>query len=182
MLSYSCVVCLVIYFFIRVINQVLIVYKDAAGMWHEDRFRPLCTALANLIMNLILVQFIGLYGILLSTVLSTLIIGMPWVIHNLFTVQFKMGQAGYVKRLLLYTAATVLACIISYLLSLLVRGSDYIQIVVNLIISCIVPNLIFICFFHKTRVFKESIRLIDNMIGKRISLAHRLCIKLMQGD
>lgn len=182
LLSYSCVVCLVIYFFIRVINQVLIVYKDAAGMWHEDRFRPLCTALANLIMNLILVQFIGLYGILLSTVLSTLIIGMPWVIHNLFTVQFKMGQAGYVKRLLLYTAATVLACIISYLLSLLVRGSDYIQIVVNLIISCIVPNLIFICFFHKTRVFKESIRLIDNMIGKRISLAHRLCIKLMQGD
>lgn len=55
-------------------------YKDAAGLWHEDRFRPLCTALANLVMNLILVQFIGIYGILLSTVLSTLFIGMPWVI------------------------------------------------------------------------------------------------------
>ena len=133
-------------------------------------------------MNLILVQFIGLYGILLSTVLSTLIIGMPWVIHNLFAVQFKIGRASYVKRLLFYTAATVLACAISYLLSLLVRGNDYIQIVVNLIISCIVPNLVFTCFFHRTKVFKESIGLIDNMIGQRISLVHKLCSKLMWGD
>lgn len=169
----------VVYFFIRIINQVLIVYKDAAGMWHEDRYRPLCTALANLIMNLILVQFIGLYGILLSTVLSTLLIGMPWVIHNLFTVQFKMGQVLYVKRLLVYTGAAALSCVISYMLSLTVRGNDYIQVVINLVISCIVPNIIFICLFHKTTVFKDSIRLIDNMIGKRISLAHKLCSKLM---
>lgn len=96
---------------IRIINQVLIVYKDAAGLWHEDRFRPLCTALANLVMNLILVQFIGIYGILLSTVLSTLFIGMPWVIHNIFTVLFKTGKNNYVKELLEYTLATVLICI-----------------------------------------------------------------------
>lgn len=179
LLSYSCVVCLVVYFFIRVINQVLIVYKDAAGMWHEDRFRPLCTALANLVMNLIMVQFIGVYGVLLSTVLSTLIIGMPWVIRNLFTVQFKFGQADYIKHLLLYTVATTLSCVITYLLSLMARGNDYIQIALNLLISCIVPNLIFIILFHKTTIFKESIRLIDNMIGKRISLAHKLCNKLM---
>ena len=74
LLSFGCVVCFVVYFYIRILNQVLIVYKDAAGMWHEDRFRPLCTALANLIMNIVLVQFIGIYGILLSTVLSTLFI------------------------------------------------------------------------------------------------------------
>src|SRR5699024_10553378 len=55
----SCVVCFVIYFFFRCVNQLFIVYKDAAGMWHEDRFRPLATALTNLILNLILVQIIG---------------------------------------------------------------------------------------------------------------------------
>ena len=59
MLSFGCVICLTSFFYIRVINQVLIVYKDASGMWHEDRFRPLCTAGVNLVMNLIMVQFWG---------------------------------------------------------------------------------------------------------------------------
>ena len=34
--------------------------KDAAGLWHSDRFRPLIGACANLIMNIVLVQVIGL--------------------------------------------------------------------------------------------------------------------------
>ena len=30
----------------------------------------------------------GLYGVILSTVVATLIVGMPWLIHNLFTTLF----------------------------------------------------------------------------------------------
>ncbi len=88
-LAFSVVVCLCIYYFIYEINQLLNMYKDAAGIWHEDRFRPLVTALSNLIMNLILVQWIGIYGVVLSTVISMLFIGMPWLLHNLFTVLFE---------------------------------------------------------------------------------------------
>lgn len=179
LLPYSCVICMIIYFYIRVINQVLIVYKDAAGMWHEDRYRPLCTALTNLIMNLIMVQFIGLYGILLSTVLSTLIVGMPWVIHNLFTVVFKNGAKNFIWNLMRYTLVTLLACVICYLFSLLIRGNDYIQIIINLIISLIVPNILFIVFFHRTKVFKASVNLVDKMIGNKIPLAHKIFEKLI---
>ena len=45
MLQYNAVICIVIYFFVFEINQLLNLYKDAAGIWHEDRFRPLVTAL-----------------------------------------------------------------------------------------------------------------------------------------
>ena len=77
MLSLSAVVCFVIYFFVRQFNGLFNLYKDASGMWHEDRLRPLAAALTNLVLNLILVQFIGIYGILLSTVLAILCVGMP---------------------------------------------------------------------------------------------------------
>lgn len=84
-LNFSVVICFCIYYFVYEINQLLNMYKDAAGIWHEDRFRPLITALSNLVMNLIMVQFIGIYGVMLSTVLSTLFVGMPWLLHNFFT-------------------------------------------------------------------------------------------------
>ena len=71
-LSFSAVVCFVIYFFVRQFNALFYLYKDASGMWHEDRLRPLIAALTNLVLNLILVKFIGIYGILLSTVLTIL--------------------------------------------------------------------------------------------------------------
>ena len=89
LLDYGIVILFVIYFFIKVINALLNLYKDAAGMWHKDRFRPLVTALSNLAINVILVNFIGLYGIILSTVITMLGIGMPWLYHNLFTEYFK---------------------------------------------------------------------------------------------
>lgn len=180
LLSFDCVVCFVIYFYIRILNQVLIVYKDAAGMWHEDRFRPLCTALANLIMNVVLVQFIGIYGVLLSTVLSTLFIGMPWVIHNLFTVVFKCGRREYIRNILLYTVATVFLCVVTYLsYSFIPISNDIFLIIIGLLFSCIIPNVAFVLIFKKAAVFRDMIILIDNICGRKISIVHKICNKFI---
>ena len=103
MLEFSAVLCFAIYFFVVQINTLLNSYKDAAGMWHEDRFRPLVTAVANLTMNLLTVKVWGLYGVVLSTVLSMIIIGMPWLIYNLFSTVFeKRAMRDYIKRLFQY--------------------------------------------------------------------------------
>ena len=96
MLPYGMVLILCAYFIIRQINNLLNLYKDAAGMWHEDRWRPLICSLVNLVVNLILVQFWGLYGILISTIIAILVVGMPWLTHNLFTVVFHCSWKPYV--------------------------------------------------------------------------------------
>ena len=100
MLNFSVVVCFVIYFYVCEVNQLLNTYKDAGGIWHEDRFRPLVTAIANLGMNLVMVQFWGLYGIILSTVLSMLLVGMPWLFHNLFTTMFEKKNMKKCEKIL----------------------------------------------------------------------------------
>ena len=117
MLSQSAVICFCIYYFVYEVNQLLNTYKDAAGIWHEDRYRPLVTAISNLIMNIILVQFCDIFGVLLSTVLSTLCIGMPWLLHNLFTVLFDYSQLKeYLNKILKYTIIVILSCLLSYII------------------------------------------------------------------
>lgn len=115
MLSFSAVICFVVYFFVRQMNSLFNMYKDASGMWHEDRFRPLVAALTNLILNLILVQFIGIYGILISTVVAIVCVGMPWLLHNLFTVIFERKYLlDYLKKLLYYCIIILISCVVTY--------------------------------------------------------------------
>lgn len=178
MLSFGCVICLCVYFYTRVMNQVLIVYKDAAGMWHEDRFRPICTALVNLILNLASVKFLGIYGILLSTVISTLVVGMPWVIKNIFSVIFNMNAAEFVRKLLIYAVCGTAICSLTYAICRLIDLNLILTIVLRLTICCILPNIVYVILFRGKDEFKQIIAMADSAIGKKIPFAHRILNKL----
>lgn len=171
MLNFSAVVCFCLYFFVYEINQLLCTYKDAAGIWHEDRFRPLVTALTNLVMNLIMVQFWGIYGVILSTVLSTLFIGMPWLLHNLFTILFEKRQLLlYLKALLQYTFVIFVSCTICYAICQLFSFSEWTTLIVRAILCCIIPNMVYFFAYRKKPEFAECIRLLETLTKGRLKL------------
>lgn len=164
MLSLSAVVCFVVYFFVRQFNALFNLYKDASGMWHEDRLRPLAAALTNLVLNLILVQFIGIYGILLSTVLAILCVGMPWLLHNLFTVIFeKKHMWHFIGRLAKYTFVVFISCVVTYFICSRFSLGVIPTILVRGVICLIVPNLIYYLAFRRSKEFQQSLQLVDKM-------------------
>ena len=169
MLDYTAVVCLVLYFYLDRAMQLLITYKDAAGIWHTDRFRPLVTALANLIMNIILVQIIGLNGVMLSTVLSILLIGMPWIIRNLFKELFKRDAKEYVVSLLIYTAVTAVISVCCIFLCDLVpemgRGG-IISLIIKGVICVVVANAMYVLFYFKTKSFADTKQIVKRIIKR----------------
>lgn len=178
LVSFNTVICFCIYFYVYEINRLLTTFKDAGGIWHEDRFRPLATALGNLIMNLIMVQHWGLYGIILSTVFSTLFIGMPWLVHNLFTTLFEKKQLGdYLFNLLSCTLISVIACIITGIICNRIPGANWATIIKRGFVSCIVPNLLFFVVYRNNPTFKECIRLVDQITGKKLGLEKKLIRK-----
>jgi len=175
LLDYSIVICLGIYFFIYELNQLLNTYKDAAGIWHEDRFRPLVTALTNLTLNLISVQFIGLYGVVLSTVLSMLFVGIPWLLHNLFTTLFdKKYLVPYLKKLVRYVIVVFISCVITFPVCSLFHLPDILLIVVRLACCCIIPNIIFFLAYRNMEEFKLSVQLADKMTKGKIRLLKKI--------
>lgn len=175
MLDYSAVICLCIYFYVLQINRVLNLYKDTAGLWHEDRFRPFVTAMSNLVMNLVTVRFWGIYGVILSTVIATVFIGMPWLLHNLFTVLFdKKELSGYICKLLFYTAVTAFAAVACILICSFIHLSAFPTLIIRAVVCCIIPNVIFLLTYRKKREFKEVSELIECMTNGRIKLK-RFC-------
>lgn len=174
LLPYGMVIMFSAYFFIKEINAVLNVYKDASGIWHRDRFRPLVTAAANLIMNLIMVQFWGLYGILFSTALSMLIVGMPWIIHNVFTEIFKCNPLKYVLSLLGYTAVCVVCGAVCVGISKFISfDSNVLTICVRLLVCFVVPNSIMFVVYRKCPEFVSLVSMVNSLTKNKLKFLNK---------
>ena len=145
-------------------------------MWHEDRFRPLVAALTNLVLNLILVQFIGIYGILLSTVLAIICVGMPWLLHNLFTVIFdKKHMWNYIRRLAKYCVVVLFSCVAAYLICSKINIALVPTILIRGVICIILPNAIYYLAFRNTDEYNQALHLADNMTKGKMN---RVLVKL----
>ena len=166
MLDMSMVVMFCVYFMLFEYNQLFNLYKDAAGLWHEDRFRPLITSMANLTLNLILVRYIGLYGILASTVISMLLIGMPWLLRNLFSTLFHRGLPDYLRQLAGYAALTVIACLISWICTGWLKLEGIAALIVYGVIAVCVPCGLYILVFRKSAYFEDTMNILKRLAGK----------------
>ena len=176
MLQYNAVICMVIYYFIYEINQLLNLYKDAGGIWHEDRFRPLVTALSNLGMNLIMVRIWGIYGVLLSTVFSMLFVGMPWLFYNLFTTIFERELLlDYLKKLFKLSMVSFGVCVASVGLCNIINIGLFQTIIIRLCMCLIVPNVMFCIIYYRTVEYRESLFLMNTITkGKFIKILRKL--------
>lgn len=184
MLDFSAVICFVVYFCAKQINSLLNLYKDAAGIWHEDRFRPLAASLANLCMNLILIRYIGIYGVLLSTVLAIVMVGGPWLLHNLFTKIFeKKMMVPYLKCLGFNIGVVAINCVACYsICNIFEWESLYLKIVVNLVICILIPNIVNYIIFRKSEVFYEMLLLIDRITRYKVHFIIAFFIRGSQDD
>lgn len=159
-----CVLLFVIYFLIYELSLLIGSYKDVSGKWHADRFRPLITALVNLTLNIIMVQVIGIYGILLSTIISFTFINIPWLFKRVFIDVFDYEvKRDYVK----YLGKSVLVLIVVVTASTMVcrlvpARSLVVQLIMNFIVCCLVSVLLYSIFFKNSDEYKRAI----TMLGK----------------
>ena len=157
-----CVVLFVIYFFVYEFSIMLDSYKGISGKWHTDRYRPLITALINLALNIIMVQMIGLYGILLSTIISFLFVNIPWLFRRVFIDVFDSCEK---KDFLIFIFRNIISIIvgvlITYFLCRVLPKYHLIQIFfMNLFVCILVPTLVYIALNIKTMEFTRLIDLI----------------------
>jgi O-antigen/teichoic acid export membrane protein len=165
MLDMGAVICLCIYFIVYEVNAVLNLYKDAAGIWHQDRFRPLVVSLINLCLNLATVKKIGIYGVILSTVVSIMFVGIPWVTKNLFNNIFeKKKMKKFAIKLVIYLLEIVLISSLSYLLCNMVTQKGIIEMILKLILSVVISLGGFVILNYKTDEFKEAKIILSKVI------------------
>ena len=158
MLPMGLVLCFVVYYYSMGANKLVNMFKDAAGIWRQDRWRPLTAALVNLGLNLATVRWLGMYGVLLSSVISIVAIQIPWLFHNLFREVFPREQLGrYIRLFCGLTAAALASGAASWFACRLFTLDVWPTLILNAAVSFLVPNLIYFAVYGRNHVFRESL-------------------------
>lgn len=157
---------MVMYFFLPRLTCMTYTYREAAGLWWEDRFRPLVATAVNLIVNIILVQIIGMDGVIISTLVCTIFINVPWGSYILFKNYFQKSVKEYFGQLLYYIVITNLAGFVTLGICGILPSTGWLIIFVKMLICCMVPNVIFFIFYRNRREFKYTKVLVERILKR----------------
>lgn len=167
-LSNALVFLLGIYFYAWKIHDIVSVFKEAAGMWKYDKWRPIVSSVCNVALSVFFVRRIGLYGVVIPTILCDVIFSATWGVIPVFKHYFEKNVFEYYFKLLKYFIIMIFAMGCTYIVSNLICFSNiYGNFLLKILICMIVPNGIFFLFYRKSTVFKECREDVVSIIKRR---------------
>lgn len=159
-------VLMVLYFFLPKISCLTFTFREAAGLWWEDRFRPLVATAVNLVLNIALVKVIGMDGVIISTLVCTVCINIPWGTSILFKKYFERSPKEFFMQIGFYTLITAIVGTLTYLVCMLLPKTGFFSLIGKGAICVIFPNLLFLLIYRKMPEFKYMESLIKRIFGK----------------
>lgn len=152
---------LVINFFIVSSRSTYGAFKEAAGIFYEDRFVPIIESILNIVLSIIFVKKFGLMGVFMGTIASGLVLwcySYPKYVYNKL---FGRKISDYMKETIYYFIIFILIAGFTYSLAILISFDNvYLQLISNVLIALIVPNVIMLLLFSKDENFKYFINMI----------------------
>ena len=143
-------------------------FRNTMGMFRKGRFIPLISSISNVILSVILVQYIGIFGVLIATGLTRMFIMTVWDPYLLHKYKFNTSCKRYYITYLYYlivVALDLFAC--SFIISKVAIGG-ILGFIIKGIVIMIVSYIIFFIFTFKMKEFTGLKDIVKNIIYKKI--------------
>ena len=141
-------------------------FKDAAGIWIEDRIVPIIQSLINIVVSIVMILLIGLPGVFIGTIVSSFAVWFysypKYIYKGLFNKTYKEYYKELIWELFIFLLITIVTLSLS---SLIVFNSLILSFIIKMILVATIPNLMFIILNDK-KYFKYYISLIKNTLKK----------------
>lgn len=156
-------------FYLVGVLRSLDIIKEATGNYSQDRYAPLIQALINLVLSIVLTKLFGLIGVILGTLISTILVPLwnkPYILYkylfNKNCLSYFWNQIKYFMFFLfVYFICIIIyryVCIKNIILLFIIKG----------IILCTVFIVILLIVFRKNKEFEYLKKVFLKFIGKII--------------
>lgn len=152
-MGFSIVFLLVLNFYVLGMQSVTNSFRNAYGLFWIAKYRPIIMVIINIVISVVLVQFIGIEGVLIGTLISRLLTTAwldPYIVHKYgFEISPKSYYFDYLKYLVIFIAISI---ILNYFVSMVAINNIFILILIAILVVISV-NVILVLLFFKTSEF-----------------------------
>lgn len=161
LLPFSILGIIVIKFYMTCMRSSLGVFKDASGIFYEDRYIPVIESIVNLFASVILVNIFGLAGVFLGTIVSSCVVVFYSLPKYVYKGVFHKNVSQYILMYFKYFGlALVTACMCLYMTNFIVIENIFFSMIVKGIVTLVIIFIIYLIIFNKSEEYKYFLELI----------------------
>ena len=143
--------------------------RTVTGVFRQAWKRPILSAIINLVSSIILVQYIGIYGVILGTIMADVFTNLmvdPKVIHRYSFNNYKPVSVYYRKNLRYMLILVAVGAFDMWICSWLLVGKGWFSVILHvLIVSLTVPSL-FVAIYWKSEENVYLLSIVKRVIKK----------------
>ena len=144
------VLILAINLYIEGLRKFLSSYRSSHGLFRNAKFMPLFGMIVNIVVSILLVQKIGIFGVLLGTLISNLVSFMwydPFIIYKKSFL--KSPKEYYIKNIIYLLYFIVMGCLCNLICSIIpIHG--VIGFIIRGFICVILPLVLLIIYYYNS--------------------------------
>jgi O-antigen/teichoic acid export membrane protein len=128
-------------------------YKHTMGLFHYGRFIQIFTGLLNIVFSVVLGTCWGLFGILFATFAARALTSLWYDPYAVFTHGFAKSPMLYLKKIIKYTTALLIAAILCQLMFAVLRVGLLVRALLKIVFCSVIANGVFAAVFCRTKEF-----------------------------
>lgn len=144
----------VVSFYLTGLRQPVLLFKETAGIFRQDRYKALIEAAVNIVLSIPLAIRFGITGVILGTILSTLLVCFWFEVYVVFHNLFDGGTRRYLMRQALYGVMNASLCTVTFALCQLVKDEGLAGFLLKMGVCILFPNLVYYLAFGRTAHFR----------------------------
>lgn len=167
LLPYTMVYLIALYFYFLTMGDVPNLYIDGTGIWWHFNLKAIVEAVSNLFLNIVLVKFWGIFGIVLATIITRFLFGIIWGNALLFKYYFgKNKMKSYYLDYIQYFGILLLSALLICVINNVMEVPQNTLSVIHIIECIVIPNGMFLIFYCKTERFIYLKEILHKLIRK----------------
>ena len=157
---------LVLNYFQSINRSTYNIFKNGAGIWTEDWYVPIIESLVNIISSILFIQYWGLKGVFIGTIISSLILwcySYPRFVYNKL---FKRSYYKYIKETISYLFIYIILLLVSLKIMNFIHQipiGDFLKLIISIITTIIIPNLFLFIIYRKDDKLKYYLNLLKKI-------------------
>ena len=167
-----------IYFYVLKMGDIRFVYFEVNGLWWENRYKSIIEAAGNITLNYYLGKKFGIYGILVATILTIIVINFGLGTTTVFKYYFGMDKlASYYFKQFIYIVVTVISGGLTYYACSFLPNNSIMCLLGKTCICAFLPNVLYLLFYLNNPDFKIAVPWIIRTMGfDRLKLFRKLIV------